>query len=192
MEKSIKQLAIRINLERGKDTQYNMPISHIDGLPVSVKLIYWLQSKGMSLKIFTDEDECAWEIDEINGEMVGYHLWEQQFDKLEGESPVDLTARVLTYAKDNIPKMKFDKYTGTLKMNEGQVKTAELFQELFTCETVKLSFEKCSVCFDLTKCTTKCGHHLCHMCFSGIKRTMEEEYDSKVKKCPVCRELILL
>ncbi len=194
MENSIKRLAIIMNvkMEENLNCHYIMPINNIDGLPVEVIVILWKSKKGMTLRIVTEDSECAYEENAYNGTYQPYQLWSKEFNILENETPVELTTRLLRYSTTTIPKLRFNKYIGVLSVDQTNLGSPELFQELFACETVKLSFDKCSVCHDLTRCTTKCGHHLCHMCFSGIKRVHDEDIGDSVKKCPICRETILL
>ena len=192
MENSLKRLAIIINLtiETNQNSDYVIPISHIDGLPVDVFLVTWCQKNGMTLRIGTDNAECAYRDNEY--EYQSYHLWSKQFHRLENETPVELTTRVLQYAHETIPTLRFDKYSGVLTNEPHTNEKPELFQELFACETIKLCFDRCSVCHDLTRCSTKCNHYLCHMCFSGIKRVNDDTIGEEIKKCPICRETILM
>ena len=54
------------------------------------------------------------------------------------------------------------------------------------CERITFHYEKCCVCFDLTKTKTGCGHHVCWECISKLKTERDECGD--FANCPLCRD----
>jgi len=83
-----------------------------------------------------------------------------------------------------LKNIKMDYYDCTFKICDSKSEE-EMIRSCFhfsDCDNVKLHGDKCSVCYEITKMKTTCGHHICVPC---ADRTLVKTHPSK---CPVCRE----
>jgi hypothetical protein len=50
--------------------------------------------------------------------------------------------------------------------------------------------DTCCVCYDPNTVTTDCNHNVCRKCHAKIKFIIDEETDTEMKSCPMCRQQI--
>lgn len=85
---------------------------------------------------------------------------------------------------NKLSNLEFNKSCGKLvekrsnanKITDGVLR--EMLESLFVGEQFTLYSQECCVCYDKTRDTLRCGHHLCLVCESSMKEL----------KCPLCRE----
>jgi len=85
---------------------------------------------------------------------------------------------------DIINKLKFDKVRSVFTRSTDE--NIIFFNSLFG-DNVKMSYDICCVCQEITKQTTPCGHYLCIPCWSKLQTCKCNAYNLK---CPICREFI--
>ena len=82
---------------------------------------------------------------------------------------------------DRLKNLKYNKIEN--RFDDGRKNKTIYNEEFYKClesPTIKFSYEDCSVCLEKTCQKTKCGHHLCGMCASSLKKS----------RCPLCRKRI--
>lgn len=84
--------------------------------------------------------------------------------------------------KNQIPKLKLDKYEGKFIDCE---KKKSVFQneKYFGLDIFGIEYDDydvCIVCYENTTTITSCNHHLCIDCWTKLKKNY----------CPVCREYL--
>jgi len=94
------------------------------------------------------------------------------------------------FMEEFIPNFKLDNLNGRF-VTKDTAKRENLLIEfcgLFSAnERVKPQYERCVVCYDLTRTKTECDHTLCLRCAN--KMDFEEDEDGHGFKCPLCRAI---
>jgi hypothetical protein len=181
----------------GKCGKAGLPIFTIDSLKVKVELV--VNHNGMSVIIRCDNLKMYANVDEsigLDGQIIKWknkvntHIQQILFRKTYIKKLTKYRLKdyesVLRHIYDDINVMKFDKLNGVLVTPENR-HPKEAPHVNGHCELRNLPCdeehpEECSVCLDVTKTTTPCGHKLCVSCWSMLKRTGNE------LPCPICRE----
>ena len=89
-------------------------------------------------------------------------------------------------------KIRFDKLHG--KFTEEPAKSNELqdaLLALISSEKIELKDEKCAVCYEWTRCKTRCNHAVCYHCLEQIKTKKVSEdpnEEEDMLECPICRQ----
>jgi len=197
---SIK-MAIEEDMKRffsdGKCGKAGLPIDTIDSLKVKGELV--VNHNGMSVIIRCDNLKMYAKVDEsisFDGQIIKWknkvnsHIQQILFRKTYIKKLTKYRLKdfesVLRHIYEDINVMKFDKLNGVLVTPENR-HPKEAPHVNGDCELRNLPCdeehpEECSVCLDVTKTTTPCGHKLCVACWSMLKRNGNE------LPCPICRE----
>lgn len=143
----------------------HLPIRSVDGVNVHCKLLKEDDHSDTIDFVL----ESAWDADDT---LYIYKITNQDdFDKL----------------MEQLPKLRFCKMKNMffssdddddLELTKLELAITKLVP---TCDTIVWGYGECSVCLDNTTTRTKCGHHICLVCESGIN----------TGKCPVCRQCYL-
>lgn len=203
-----KELPVSIKLAIEKDMEENtyyfgkygsvvLPVETIDTLKVKCNFI--VNQNGMSIAIRCVNLQMYAKVDETTGidghitrwkNKVNIRIEQILFRKTYIKKLTKYTLKdyetVLKRIYNDIKVMKFDKLNGVLTTPE--IKHPKEAPHITGhCELTNLPCdeehpEECSVCLDMTKTTTSCGHKLCVACWSSIKRNGNE------LPCPICRD----
>jgi hypothetical protein len=77
---------------------------------------------------------------------------------------------------DELLHLKFDKLINDFVDGREEQIPFEFYSRLIS-PNIKLIFEDCSVCLEKTSGKTRCGHAICKICMSKLKKP----------SCPICR-----
>jgi len=189
-EQSIHKLAVEISLAHVKEKEndvkfYNLPINKICQVPVIVRLIKMANTKDKVIVMFEISSEYAYTF--INNEHEYATLYEMKFQKCESVSLIEFYQQIVTKIKEIIKNLKFDKLNG--KLVENQVMEEEVMMNIFgDCANVEFDWDRCACCLENTKTKTPCGHSVCVLCWTTLKKECDEdEEEMKFQKCPICR-----
>jgi hypothetical protein len=179
---SIK-LAIDNTMEDGRSFVV-LPVFEIDGLKVSCELI--VNQNGMSLFIRTSKmlmyniaqhDERAFVVRQL--------LFRKTYIKKLTKYTLKDYETVIKHMNNDIKDMKFDRLNGVFVTPQikhpKEVPHVSSNLEILNSVPCSSNSEECSVCLELTKTTTPCGHKLCVSCWCLIKHKGRE------LPCPICR-----
>ena len=111
-------------------------------------------------------------------------LWRWERGYGDNVEAVDMMKDDFHREMNKLSNLEFNKLCGKLvekrsnanKITDGVLR--EMLESLFVGEQFTLHSQECCVCYDKTKDTLRCGHHLCLVCESSMKEL----------KCPLCRE----
>ena len=172
----------------GKFGSAGLPIFTIDSLKVKCELV--VNDNGMSIIIRCDNLKMyakTYETSGLDGRIIIIKqiLFRKTYIKKLTKYRLKDYESVLRHIYDDINVMKFDKLNGVLTTPENK-HPKEAPHVTGHCELTNLPCdeehpEECSVCLDVTKTTTACGHKLCVSCWSMLKRNGNE------LPCPICR-----
>ena len=178
----------------GKYGSAGLPIFTIDSLKVKCELV--VNDNGMSIIIRCDNLKMYAKTYESSGLdgcisldsriiIIKQILFRKTYIKKLTKYRLKDYESVLRHIYDDINVMKFDKLNGVLTTPENK-HPKEAPHVTGHCELTNLPCdeehpEECSVCLDVTKTTTACGHKLCVSCWSMLKRNGNE------LPCPICR-----
>jgi hypothetical protein len=181
----------------GKCGKAGLPIDTIDSLKVKCELV--VNHNGMSVIIRCNNLKMYANVDEsigFDGQIIKWknkvntHIQQILFRKTYIKKLTKYRLKdyesVLRHIYEDSNVMKFDKLNGVLVTPENR-HPKEAPHVNGHCELRNLPCdeehpEECSVCLDVTKTTTPCGHKLCVACWSMLKRNGNE------LPCPICRE----
>ena len=166
-----------------------LPVFEIDGIKVSCELI--VNENGMSLFIRTakmmmyniaQHDERAFVVRQL--------LFRKTYIKKLTKYTLKDYETVIKHMNKDINDMKFDRLNGvfTTPQIKHPKEVPHVSSNLEILNSVPCSQEQpedCSVCLDLTKTTTPCGHKVCVSCWCLIKPNRRE------LPCPICRADLL-
>lgn len=101
---------------------------------------------------------------------------------------VENVSKLVEEAIKKINQLKYES-TKSILTDKQLFKTSKIFATLLsTSDNVKLSLEKCCVCYELTNAKTDtCNHPLCMICYDGIERLDCCDNCNDIS-CPICRE----
>jgi len=88
-----------------------------------------------------------------------------------------LTIEGLQSAIDTLDKIKFSKKENLFHFDDEE----DTYEDLFISKNYESVFKDCSVCLEKTCRRTSCNHSLCLRCYLKIE-----------KKCPICRDCIMM
>jgi len=161
-----------------------LPVFVIEGLKVRCELN--VNENGMSLWITTSQmlmynieqhDERAF--------LVRQMLFRKTYIKKLTKYSLRDYETVIKHMNNDIKDMKFDRLNGVFVTPQikhpSEVPHVCGNKEILNSVPCSLNSEECSVCLDLTKTTTACGHRLCVSCWCQIKVKGRE------LPCPICR-----
>jgi hypothetical protein len=105
---------------------------------------------------------------------------------------VDMLADMIGKAIVSIKELRYDRIYGLT--NRKVPSNVECEEAVFNLPNItNKKIQACSVCHELTKHKTECGHHLCWQCWSKLKITEDHDEccsDSTYQVCPICREIM--
>ena len=165
-----------------------LPVFEIDGLNVRCELIVnengmslWITTSQMMMYNLTHHDERAF--------VVRQMLFRKTYIKKLTKYTLRDYETVIKHMNKDIQLMKFDKLNGVFVTSQiehpSEVPHVCSNKENLNSVPCSLDSEECSVCLDLTKTTTSCGHKLCVSCWCQIKLKGRE------LPCPICRADLL-
>jgi len=140
-----------------------LPIKSIDSIDVEIEIHLCNRCDGnlhMNFKIYE-----IWKHKELYREEV------TSYEDLENFLHKVLPSLRFHYAFDILtPDLKAE---NPMYLHIGY----ELYKEMSKCENITTTLNECSVCFEVCKTNTSCGHPLCRKCETKLKDT----------SCPICR-----
>lgn len=87
-----------------------------------------------------------------------------------------------------ISQLKLDLFRGLLITEEISPSRGAIMNLFEGIDSITFEGDECCVCKEYVNTTTKCNHSLCILCFEQIKIVEDEEEETEVRKCPLCRE----
>ena len=166
-----------------------LPVFEIDFLKVNCEFI--VNENGMSLFIRTSKmlmynisqhDERAYVVRQL--------LFRKTYIKKLTKYTLKDYESVIKHMNNDIKAMKFDKLNGVFMTP--QIKHPREIPHVSSNLEILNSVpcdedhpEECSVCLEVTKSTTPCGHKLCVSCWCQIK------INGRELPCPICRADLL-
>jgi hypothetical protein len=161
-----------------------LPVFEIDGIKVCCELI--VNENGMSLGIRTSKmlmyniaqhDERAFVVHQL--------LFRKTYIKKLTKYTLKDYETVIKHMNKDINDMKFDRLNGVFVTPQikhpTEVPHVSSNLEILNRVPCSSNSEECSVCLELTKTTTPCGHKVCVSCWCQIKPKGRE------LPCPICR-----
>jgi len=161
-----------------------LPVFEIDGIKVCCELI--VNENGMSLFIRTSKmlmyniaqhDERAFVVRQL--------LFRKTYIKKLTKYTLKDYETVIKHMNKDINDMKFDTINGVFITPQikhpKEVPHVSSNLEILNSVPCSSNSEECSVCLELTKTTTSCGHKVCVSCWCQIKPKGRE------LPCPICR-----
>lgn len=81
---------------------------------------------------------------------------------------------------DTLQYLKFNTFIGNFydERTPIKLKDGSFYEKLSSFKNIKMQFDECSICYELTKGITTCKHYICGRCHSNMKRNV----------CPLCRK----
>ena len=182
---SIKSVAKHLLGRVNKDVSevgFYLPIREIDGMKVDVLFKIYTHRKLVSVLIRGTDLYATSDCDEVE---YSNHLL---YNGDKGDIELEDVEEGLKNLKVLLPKLRFDKCKGVFTADP-ITNIQDDYIRIFESDNVKLKYEKCAVCLDITETRTKCGHFLCYRCWQDIKRTRCDERECEFDhiKCPICR-----
>ena len=179
---SIK-LAIENTMHDGRSFVV-LPVFEIDGLKVSCELV--VNENGMSLIINTYKMMMYDTTPEDKAFVVHQLLFRKTYIKKLAKYTLKDYETVIKHMNNDIKEMKFDRLNGVFVTQQikhpREVPHVRSNMEIFNSVTCHEKHpEECSVCLEVTKTTTPCGHKLCVSCWTQVKTNGRE------LPCPICR-----
>ena len=162
-----------------------LPVFEIDGIKVSCKLI--VNENGMSLFIATSEMLMNNTSEHHESEFIVFQLlFRKTYIKKLTKYTLKDYESVIKHINNDVQAMKFDKLNGVfvtpqIKHPREVPHVSSHLEILNSVPCDEKHPEECSVCLEVTKSTTSCGHKLCVSCWCKIKP------NKWVLPCPNCR-----
>jgi len=181
-------------IKKYKDQKYKkwileIPIKRINDLSVNVNIFG--NNDCLFLMIQTDKVWTYIKKKVINNQNVNVILQHILYRKIYIKDTVSFELEsyrdALVKMSDDISVMKFNKLDGVFytpdnlhpRYSNFLIDKLETDMMLFSDEE---NPQECSVCLDLTKITTPCGHKLCILCWDNLTHI------KKSLPCPICRK----
>jgi hypothetical protein len=179
---SIK-LAIENTMHDGRSFVV-LPVFEIDGLKVSCELV--VNENGMSLIINSYKMMMYDTTPEDKAFVVHQLLFRKTYIKKLVKYTLKDYETVIKHMNNDIKEMKFDRLNGVFVTPQikhpREVPHVRSNMEIFNSVPCNEKHpEECSVCLEVTKTTTPCGHKLCIECWCLVKTNGRE------LPCPICR-----
>ena len=151
-------------------------ITCIDSLPVETSVIFKRFTYTSAGATFNSRIQisCSGVEEENEGDTQKKSVMCKFIEKQEKTFTLAFVHRTLEEIKTMLPKLHFNKYISKLYEGPSDSLEQEYFGETF------MGGEQCCVCLDKTQSVTECGHALCCICWSKLKK----------RKCPCCRKNI--
>jgi hypothetical protein len=175
----IDKLVLKIvNLKtQGGGKEHYLPIREISGVRVDCVQIY-VPRAGEHQGRFPHENDILLKIDT---DYLPHGIYAEWFPFTK-ETAKETIQNIIELIKN----LKLDKTTNYLRDKRievpEQIMTPQDIYDLFACENVKLEFNECCVCHEITNSYFReCKHTICFVCCS--KLTIEND----CVNCPMCR-----
>jgi len=166
-----------------------LPVFAIDNIKVSCELV--VNENGMSLCIKTSKmlmyDRLIYDTTPDDKAFVVHQLlFRKTYIKKLTKYTLKDYETVIKHMNNDIKEMKFDLLNGVFVTPQishpREVPHVRSNMEIFNSVTCDEKHpEECSVCLEVTKTTTPCGHKLCVSCWTQVKTNGRE------LPCPICR-----
>jgi len=180
-------------IKKYKDQKYKkwileIPIKKINDLSVNVKIF---GNKDFLFLLIQTDKVWLYKKKVINNESMNVILQHILYRKIYIKNTVTFELEsyrdALVKMSDDISIMKFNKLDGVFytpdnlhpKYSNFLIDELETDMMLFSDEE---NPQECSVCLDLTKITTPCGHKLCILCWDNLRSIQN------LLPCPICRK----
>ena len=165
---------------KGEGSQYVLPIKEISGMKVDCVQIHIPNQTSKDteyLRLHKDEIFIQIETDYLPDPI--YFKW-YPFTK---ETAKDTIKNIIELLK-NLKMCKASSYLrDKRKEKKAELTTPQDMYDLLECENLKLEFDECVVCREITNsCFRECKHTICGVCCS--KLTID---DGDCVDCPMCR-----
>ena len=179
---AIDKLVLEIVSIKTKDVvkEYDFPIKEIGGMKVDLVQIHIPNINSPNTDWFRlHENEILLKIDT---DYFPRHIYFEWFPFTK-ETAKDTIKNIIELLKN----LKFDKATSFLRDKRTEKKdeltTPQDMYDLLECENLKLEFDECVVCREITNSYFReCKHTICGVCCS--KLTID---DGDCVDCPICR-----
>ena len=186
-----KELPVSIKLHIENDMKarndnrasVNLPVETIENLSVQCELV--VNQNGMSLGIIC-KNVSIYDKDEFAVYLRPQTLFKKTYIKKLTKYTLKDYESVLRHIQEDIKLMKFDVFNGVLTLPDlkhpresPHVRSQYELKNFVPCD--EQNPDECSVCLEITKTTTGCGHKLCVLCWDKIKKNKGEI------PCPICR-----
>lgn len=151
-------------------------ITCIDSLPVETSVIFRrfrYTGAGVSFNSRV-QISCSGVEEESEGDTQKKSVFCKFIEKQEKTFTLAFVHRTLEEIKTMLPKLHFNKYISKLYEGPSDSLEQDYFGDTF------MGGEQCCVCLDKTQSVTECGHALCCICWSKLKKRI----------CPCCRKNI--
>lgn len=179
---SIK-LAIENTMDNGR-SHVVLPVFEIDGLKVRCDLV--VNENGLSLIINTHKMLMYDTTPEDRVFALNQLLFRKTYIKKLTKYSLKDYETVIKHMNNDIKEMKFDRLNGVFVTPQishpreaPHVRSRMEILDSVPCDEKQP--ENCSVCLEVTKSTTPCGHKLCVECWTLLKTNGRE------LPCPICR-----
>jgi len=177
---SIDKLVLKIvSLKnKGGKTQYELPITEINGFKVDCVQIFIPRVGEYNGFTHPHQNEILLKIDTEYLPDSIYYEWYSFTKETAKESIKNIVEVIKNLQLDKTTNQLKDKRT---KTEEDIISSQDLY-DIFACENVKLKYDECCVCNDITNSYFReCKHTICFECCSKLKI----ENDCVI--CPICR-----
>jgi hypothetical protein len=182
--------------EQGYILNFKFPIKELDNIPVTVTLIlYEKDYKTISLKIESSKIYISndFDFDENGPENVEKYIYNNE-EILKDDDPkytIEFIQEALTIINHKLSNIRFNKYYGKFSYKTYETYETPSFEDwknYLNMSEVKLEFNECCVCLEMTTTKTHCNHSLCYYCWSKLNYSESEEINEETLKCPYCRD----
>tara|TARA_R110000868_G_scaffold396556_1_gene668792 strand:+ start:30 stop:578 length:549 start_codon:yes stop_codon:yes gene_type:complete len=157
---------------------YILPIDELDGINVRVELRHWTYLDDNKNKVF------KYNLRIYLQDFYSDEDYDNSYE-LHNSMAFHSVAEVWRYTVIFLENCFVDKKGGELVSKRPENNILDEMIEIFSKnQRLKLTYDECSVCKDgFTSTKTNCGHCVCIVCLSKLKRD-EDHY----VQCPCCRE----
>jgi hypothetical protein len=161
-----------------------LPVFEIDGLKVTCELV--VNENGMSLTINTYKMMMYGTTPEEIPFVVHQFMFRKTYIKKLTKYTLKDYETVIKHINNDIKEMKFDQLNGVfvtpqIKHPREAPHVRSNMELINSVPCNEKHPEECSVCLEVTKTTTPCGHKLCVSCWTHVKTNGRE------LPCPICR-----
>jgi len=178
------------------ETELNLPISKLHGISVDATIDirctnyrqpvadwkYWWLLEIKSDELYNDYEE---------DEFYRFYCDNTSKNERKEDDIAGLTEELERLIK-SVKDLQFDKGSGVFKRQNEEEKMTPImeasnkaFEILKDDENIETNCQTCTVCYELTRTRTSCGHCVCIPCITKIKRHPEDE---GAYRCPLCRD----
>jgi hypothetical protein len=179
--KELAEVLMLLKEGDGVNNSLSLPIDTIDGVYVECKID--LYSKRVLFKVDLPM------FDEEGNDYIRLYSYNQYN---QNEITKDDLESFCSDIFKRLPLLKLNS-EGMLCITRCNGKTVrdkvdKIFHDLNCDNITKSCSEECCVCYNITRTTTPCKHHLCYRCWSKMNNDNNNDDNDEYIKCPICRE----